>query len=1202
MLFGKLDLPDEVWQAAIGGRLVVFAGAGVSMGEPSNLPSFDGLAEQVASGLGTKFRRSKGEPADEFLGRLVDSKVPVHPRAAKLLSAPESKPSEVHESLVHLFREPGAVRIVTTNFDLHFERVAAERWSKDALEVYSAPALPVGSDFRGIVHLHGSLAGPAERLVVTDADFSRAYLTEGWARRFLRELTEDYVVLFTCFSFGDVPSKYLLRGLPAGKVKQLVALVPVEEKQRIPSVVRCVRFSRQDNFLELREGLREFAAFASMDDAQHRKSLLERVLSGPPAPGPETDYLSWALSDPVQARYLAQAEELASLPWLEWVSEHGLLESVFKGEGVPSQTQQELIWWYCKLAFTDSTWKRCLEILAAHRGTLTPFAKDALETELWKRVAALRLAGTPLSERERFWLAVVTGCSQVSRDHRPLGYLLGELPANESRAYVELWSELAHPALSMAPGIRWPGDDRDLPLVRVELELGIDHHWIRKAWSGAKANAAELAPSLLPVLLFQIGRAHRLLRLAGQASERFDPESFRRASIAPHPQDRELPGGAFLVVIDAARDCLEALGDSDGELGRAWAEAFLASDAPLAQRLGIFQYSRTALRAPDEALDRVVAERWLEIQGAKPEVFAVLRAAYRGASEGAKTRLLGAMAPVPVTEEEEPDEVSRQRWQDSREYEWFNLLNWLADADPTDALVVARLEEARAKKPEFQPREHPELDHWMGEGGVVQAVSPFEDDEARGWSPEELVEKLTSLPQSRDRSEFLIDRRQGYLEQVGRLAASDLDWAFSRAAGLPRDEGPGRALASAMLEALSRFELTGPEVCRLVDWYSQQQWLGPHVVEVARSLEKALSRVAADLDEPDRENALELVRVLWESAPPLEGVEEDPSDWLHVAINHPQGSLGLCVLHLASAWRKSEGAGALALPENLAGVMRKMLAADPATHPLARVVLASQFHFLLASDAEFARAEVLPWFSWEEKGEFAIQAWDGFLSWGRVYRSLLPILLPKLQEAFEHLGALGERRRKFGELVALCALVSEASPLEGGWLQKYFTAATDEDRERFTKWIAGELEELEPQLAVDKWKSWLQAWVGQRLAAPYPPRGEGELEAFYELAIALPSVLTTEAVEMLKGYPLPPNDGLLHVLHLLEEKARELSHATLLALLILLFTNPPKYCYISPEGRALFVERLRESTDDEGKERLRALLVRAGLADFADQF
>ena len=47
MLFGKVNLPDSLLNAQRNETLVVFAGAGVSMGAPANYPSFAELAKQV---------------------------------------------------------------------------------------------------------------------------------------------------------------------------------------------------------------------------------------------------------------------------------------------------------------------------------------------------------------------------------------------------------------------------------------------------------------------------------------------------------------------------------------------------------------------------------------------------------------------------------------------------------------------------------------------------------------------------------------------------------------------------------------------------------------------------------------------------------------------------------------------------------------------------------------------------------------------------------------------------------------------------------------------------------------------------------------------------------------------------------------------------------------------------------------------------
>lgn len=215
---GTIDFDDCILDALRDGRLVVFAGAGVSMGSPSNLSSFWNLASDIAQGTGFV----PSEPLDRFLGKLQHRNVNVHERAAHLLSPADSIPNALHYDLLRLFRTADRVRLVTTNFDLHFEAAADELWG-DIPDVYKAPALPRGYDFSGIVHVHGALP-KAQDLVLTDSDFGRAYLTEGWARQFLVDVFRQYTVLFVGYSHNDVVMNYLARALPADSIAGRFAL------------------------------------------------------------------------------------------------------------------------------------------------------------------------------------------------------------------------------------------------------------------------------------------------------------------------------------------------------------------------------------------------------------------------------------------------------------------------------------------------------------------------------------------------------------------------------------------------------------------------------------------------------------------------------------------------------------------------------------------------------------------------------------------------------------------------------------------------------------------------------------------------------------------------------------------------------------------------------------------------------------------
>jgi hypothetical protein len=93
----NIDFHEQLLNAQREKSLVVFAGAGVSIGPPSNYPSFDGLVEEIAIWADKKC--PEGGPPERFLGRLVHEKQNVHEQVVNLLSSPDSEHNPLHEDL-----------------------------------------------------------------------------------------------------------------------------------------------------------------------------------------------------------------------------------------------------------------------------------------------------------------------------------------------------------------------------------------------------------------------------------------------------------------------------------------------------------------------------------------------------------------------------------------------------------------------------------------------------------------------------------------------------------------------------------------------------------------------------------------------------------------------------------------------------------------------------------------------------------------------------------------------------------------------------------------------------------------------------------------------------------------------------------------------------------------------------------------------
>lgn len=379
---GGIDYPDEVIRALLERRLVVFAGAGVSMGPPASLPDFGGLVDQVATGTGSDRR---GEAHDRFLGVMESKGVDVHRRAARKLSNPAAEPTGLHRDLVRLAGPINGTRIVTTNFDTLFEGAAQNMGIRAS--VFNAPALPLGSSLNGIVHLHGSLDEP-EGIVLTDTDVGRAYITEGWARRFLVQLFGSHTVLFVGYSHDDTIPEYLARAMPSvqprdGKPQRYgrYILTDSQDNERWFRLgITPIGYPKQDHAL-LGNSLARLAKHLDRDLVDWDAELASVASSGPHAGQEQLESVRIALRKAdLTRRFGVHAH---GIQWLGWLKESGHLGSLFE-DGELTQVDRTLGWWVA-MRFTNSDSGSLNDLIEANDGALHP--------EFWIMLAQY-IAGT----------------------------------------------------------------------------------------------------------------------------------------------------------------------------------------------------------------------------------------------------------------------------------------------------------------------------------------------------------------------------------------------------------------------------------------------------------------------------------------------------------------------------------------------------------------------------------------------------------------------------------------------------------------------------------------------------------------------------------------------------------------------------------------------------------------------------------------
>ena len=227
------NIPDELLEARDRGNVVFLCGAGVSI--PAGMPTFLELAKKVVDDFGAPpnstlryllsfwgredIPDAARPPLDQIFNLLQQEydESEVDCFIAKQLKAVDGICVSKHRTILRLSKGAGGnPQIVTTNFDHLFELATSD------LITHAPPTLPsLESEglLDGLVYLHGRIdpeLNPGEArqgLIVSSSDFGRAYLAEGWATRFVRDLLDHYIVVLLGYRADDPPMRYLLQGL-----------------------------------------------------------------------------------------------------------------------------------------------------------------------------------------------------------------------------------------------------------------------------------------------------------------------------------------------------------------------------------------------------------------------------------------------------------------------------------------------------------------------------------------------------------------------------------------------------------------------------------------------------------------------------------------------------------------------------------------------------------------------------------------------------------------------------------------------------------------------------------------------------------------------------------------------------------------------------------------------------------------------------
>lgn len=1150
MRIGHIDFPKEVLDALRNGELVIFAGAGVSRDKPTCLPDFKALKDKIIER--TSHEQKVDEPLDRFLGRVEREGVRVHEIVKEVFSKKDSGPNHYHNSIVKLFNDGKDLRIITTNYDPHFTTALED--SNMYPEIYKAPALPIGQRFRGLVYLHGCADSPANRLIITDSDFGRAYMTEGWARRFLLGVYEKFTVLFVGYSYDDLVLSYLTRGLSSND-KRLYALAPDDkpvDNWRFLDITPIIYKVEEENneHLALKESLERLVNFVCMDYLEHDERI-RKLLNGPPpliVDTEEDDYLLDSVQDPVRIKsFIRYANDLE---WFKWAEERGVLADLFSTSSKSKTREQS------STTYVLAEWFASKLIINYPDEALGVFARQGnrMSRELWQTIGFIFHREAEFNNDTLVkWVPLLIQHYPPGEDVKSLEFLFGKCVDSQywSLALL-LFQFLTRPQASFKKTYANESNPFLGPGCSIKL-LG-SYFWLNNAWESIfLPNISFVADRIVRIASQQIAIAHDLGACLQISS---DYLSLGRSAIEPNEQD-EHPE-AFYVLIDVCRDSLEWLLKNEPECAKSLIEEWLRSSFPILKRIALHGVIEDESRSPDDKLLFVTEDIPLDSHLLQHELFRLLEKAYPDSTPEVRKELIDKAAKLTKSKIEYDNEQNLNNIL-SYKHDYFELMAWLDKAtNGTCQLVSAELEKIKKEHPEFQPEDHPDFLIWAGEA-KWGSESPKSASELRDLSLSDGIDILLTFKGD----EFFEPSREGLLDQFAIAIKESPDWGISIMNQLAKskDEIPDD-LWKRILWAWPDANLNESQWEHLLIFLKNNKDLHCYDRSIAQILQKGIKKDENGIPSALLETAEAIASEVWNIASTKDEITDVPinEDWLNDSINHTGGILAEFYLHDLSKRRKKEESYNKGIPSELLGNFNFIVDDNNNAATMGKILFASQLHFLFIADPEWTIKNMIPLFDWNNNDLQASQVWQGFLFWGRWFDDLLQHLLPFYKQCFKKLdSALSVSRDRFTNHIAGICMLSTLEEPRGVWLNEFLETVSNESRISFANSVGHVLSNMEDEKVTEIWHDWLSGYWDNRLAGK-PGLSPEEYAAMIGWVPYLKSAFLN-VVEKLVRYEkdVPIDDMIFH--HLVDQDMpsnfqRETSR---LLLYIAKYTKTPLY-------------------------------------------
>lgn len=1049
MFINGIDFPNEIIEAIMNEKLVIFAGAGVSKGEPTCLPDFQELAEQVAMGTGET--QKNDESCELFLGRLKDKKINVNKRTADILSGGELSPNKLHEHIVELFPNNKNIKIVTTNYDNMFEAVLKKKGIED-IKIYDTPALPLGNDVNGIVHIHGNVLEP-EYMVVTDDDFGKAYLADGYVSRFLMKLFENYTVLFVGYSYGDVIVRYLTRAMIKTKTKNRYILTDSRDKNWNSLGVIPV-FHEKKRFDLMGEGINQLGIIIRRGLLDWEKSL-KMIAERPPVDLTIESEVLFCLQDETKTRVLIH--NIHGKEWLQWIDDRKYINNLFCKKAELSAIEIEWADWIAK-EFIENDCKEIMRLVLKHNNQLNDRFAEILAREIlnegrvYSDEAIKCIVLLVYEYLNEAWIVLCLNELVMKRNMISLGWSLMK----------KLFDVKIVPKT---------------PLLSVDgMGVEFEHRTLTDVYSAERiwVRSGEKYIENSPLEILEFGRMciltiHSAYATAGMATKEYEPYVFSEIPLEkskrPYGED-----DSIYVLCKIIGDVCLKIAKKEPQYVKQYIIKSIMSESLLLRKLGIKMLRGTEILDVHEKLKILLSNVSLHALWEKEQTFKLIAHIFDDLTKEEQELVLQNILTGDVKGEER-----------TIAYEKYNWYVWLQQQCKENERVNEMISRVKEEYPEFSPRRHPELNFDLDSGEWRGDISPLEPKELLAMDVEQLIKLLR---------EYNMDSwdgpsREGLLVAFSNCVKDNYTWTVKIVKEMLGKLKDKPDVWGYFFRGVMNSEFVTDEYVSLLFLLKDSDIIERYTKELSMILEKCIKLENTKKKYPKYKMQLhEITMALWEAKGGDEGF--DKLRLIDKCCNCATGLLTSCWIHMLSCERGKT------IPKLYKNQFEKSLGLENEERKQSICLLVGQVAYLFCKDRKWCKQNIFPFLTSSNHDEF-VAAWEG-VAWfsRRLNKELANEILNTYLTAVERINELvGEARESFISMyVALLIYVVE-NPTEV-YIPRFLSVANEKDKIKFAASIRHNLENMNDEEKLNIWNLWIKKYWENRIQNIPIPLSEEE--------------------------------------------------------------------------------------------------------------